>query len=65
MTHTFFEEWVKETLLATSSANVLEAIKELVEELLLPLKKTPMKTFNLKELVHILGKCKYMGFQSV
>jgi hypothetical protein len=43
----------------------MEAGKELVGELLIDPEGTPVRKFDLEELVPILEKCKYMSFPSI
>ena len=43
----------------------MEASKELVGELLIDLEGAPIRKFDLKELVPVLEKCKYMSFPSI
>jgi hypothetical protein len=50
---------------ATNSSIVIEATKELVEELLLRPKGAPSKIFTFKELVPILDKCRYLSLPSI
>jgi hypothetical protein len=56
---------VERTPHATNSSIVIEATKELVEELLLRPKGTPAKTFTFEELVPVLDKCKYISLPSI
>ena len=44
---------------------VIEATKELVEELLLRPKDVSSKTFTFEELVPVLEKCRYMSLPSI
>jgi hypothetical protein len=55
---------VNKTPHVTNSLIVMEATKELVEELLLRPKGALPKTFTFKELVPVLDKCKYMNLPS-
>jgi hypothetical protein len=62
---TLIGEQVERALKATNFAIVMEATKELVEELLLYPKGAPAIKFDLKELVPIVNKCKYMSSPSI
>jgi hypothetical protein len=62
---TFIGEQVKKTSLVKNFAIVMEAIKELIEKLLLGPAGGPQKTFILKELVPVLDTCKYMSLSSI
>jgi hypothetical protein len=64
-TRSLFREQVERTLHATNSAIVMEATKELLEELLLVPQGVPAKTMTFEDLVPILDKCKYMMSLSV
>ena len=59
------EDHVKRTPRATNSTIIMEASKELVGELLIDSKGTPVRKFNLEELVPVLEKCKYMSSPSI
>jgi hypothetical protein len=58
-------EQVDRTPHTTNSSIVMEATKELVEELLLKPEGAPTKTFTFEELVLILDKCKYISSPSI
>jgi hypothetical protein len=62
---TLIEEQVDKTPHATNSSIVMEAMKELVGDLLLRLEGAPLKTFTFEELVSVLDKCKYMSSPSI
>ena len=64
-TYTLLGKQVERTLHATNSKIVMEASKELLEELLLAHQGVPAKTFTFEELVPILDKCKYMTLLSI
>jgi hypothetical protein len=59
------EEQVERTPKATNSAIVMEASKELVDELLINPDRAPVRKYNLEELVPVLEKCKYMSSPSI
>jgi hypothetical protein len=59
------EEQVKRTPKATNSAIVMEASKELVDDLLIDLEGAPVRKYDLEELVPVLEKCKYMSSLSI
>jgi hypothetical protein len=59
------EEQVERTPKATNSAIVMEASKELVGELLIDPEGAPVRKYNLKELVPVLEKYKYMTSPSI
>jgi hypothetical protein len=59
-TRKLIEEQVERTLKATNSAIVMEASKELVDELLIDPEGAPVRKYDLEELVPVLEKCKYM-----
>ena len=61
----FIGEQVKRTPKTTISAIIIEATKELVEELLLDLEGVPTRKFDLEELVPVLDRCKYMSSPSI
>jgi hypothetical protein len=63
-THKLIEEQVKSTPKATNSAIIMEATKELVDELLIDLEGVPARKYDLEELVPIFNKCKYMSSPS-
>ena len=63
--HKLIEEQVKKTSKATNSTIIMEANKELIGELLIDLKGTPIRKYDLEELVLVLEKCKYMSFPSI
>jgi hypothetical protein len=56
---------VERTPNATNSSILMEATKELVEELLLRPEGAPAKTFTFEELVPILDKCRYMSSPNI
>jgi hypothetical protein len=62
---TLLGEQVERTPHATNSSIVMEATKELVEELLLRPVGAPLKTFTFEELVPVLDKCRYMNSPSI
>jgi hypothetical protein len=64
-TRKLIEEQVARTLKATNSAIVMEASKELVDELLIDPEGAPVRKYVLEELVPILEKCKYMSSPSI
>jgi hypothetical protein len=64
-TRTLLGEQVERTPHATNSAIVMEATKELLEELLLVPQGVPAKTMTFEELVPVLDKYKYMTSPSV
>jgi hypothetical protein len=64
-TRKLIEEQVERTPKATNSAIVMEASKELVGELLINPDGTPVRKYDLEELVPILEKCKYMSSPSI
>jgi hypothetical protein len=64
-THKLIEEQVERTPKAINSAIVMEASKELMDELLIDPKRVPVRKYNLEELVHVLEKCKYMSSPSI
>jgi hypothetical protein len=64
-TRKFIEEQVERTPKATNSAIVMEASKELVDELLINPERAPVRKYNLEELVHVLEKYKYMSSPSI
>ena len=59
------QEQVESIPRATNSAIVMEASKELVDELLINPDEMPVQKYNLEELVPILEKCKYMNSRSI
>jgi seryl-tRNA synthetase len=64
-TRKLIEEQVERTPKATNFVIVMEASKELVDELLIDLKGVPVKKYDLEELVPVLEKCKYMSSLSI
>jgi hypothetical protein len=64
-TRKLIEEQVKRTPKATNFAIVMEASKELVDELLINPEGAPVQKYDLEELVPILEKCKYMSSPSI
>jgi seryl-tRNA synthetase len=64
-TRKLIEEQVESTSKATNSAIVMEASKELVGELLIDPEGTPVRKYDLEELVPVLEKCKYMSSPSI
>jgi hypothetical protein len=62
---TLLREQVERTPHATNSSIVMEATKELVEELMLRPELALAKTFTFEELVPILDKCRYMNSPSI
>jgi hypothetical protein len=65
-THTLNGEQVERTLKATNFAIMMEATKEFALELVLHLKDLhPPRNSDLKELVLVLNKCKYMSLLSI
>jgi hypothetical protein len=64
-TRKLIEKQVKRTSKATNSAIVMEASKEFVGELLIDPKGTPVRKYDLEELVPVLEKCKYMNSPSI
>jgi len=56
---------MERTSVATNSSIVLEAMKELVGELLLHLDGVPLKTLNIVELLLVLNKCKYFSSPNI
>jgi hypothetical protein len=59
------EEQVERTPKATNSTIVMEASKELMGELLIDPEGVPVRKYDLKELVPILEKCKYMSSPNI
>jgi hypothetical protein len=59
------EEQVERTPKATNSVIVMEASKVLVSELLINSDGAPVRKYDLKELVPVLEKCKYMSSPSI
>jgi hypothetical protein len=64
-TRKLIEEQVERTPKATNSAIVMEASKELVDELLINPNGAPVRKYDLEELVPVLEKCKYMSSPSI
>jgi hypothetical protein len=64
-TRKLIEEQVKKTPKTTKSAIVMEARKELVDELLIDPEGAPVRKYDLEELVPTLEKCKYMSSTSI
>jgi hypothetical protein len=64
-TRKLIEEHVERTPKATNSTIVMEASKELVDELLIDSKGAPVRKYDLEELLPILEKCKYMNSPSI
>jgi hypothetical protein len=64
-TRKLIEEQVERTPKAITSAIVMEASKELVDELLINPDGVPVRKYNLEELVPVLEKCKYMSSPSI
>jgi hypothetical protein len=64
-TRTLIGQQVKSTPKATNSAIVMDATKELVEELSLDPEGAPARKFDLEELVPVLDKYKYMSSPSI
>ena len=64
-TRQLIEEQVEKTPKATNSAIVMEASKELVNELLINPEGGAVRKFDLEELVPVLEKCKYMSSPSI
>jgi hypothetical protein len=62
---TLREEQADRTPLATNSSIMMEAMKELVEELLLRPEGASAKTFTFEELVPVFDKCRYMSSPSI
>jgi hypothetical protein len=62
---TLLAKKVERILHATNSSIVMEATKELLEELLLRSEGAPAKTFTFEELVPVLDKCRYMSSPSI
>jgi hypothetical protein len=63
-TCTFIGEQVEKPSKVTNST-IMDATKELVEELLLHLKDAPTRNFDLEELVLVFYKHKYMSLLSI
>ena len=59
------QEQVERTSKATKSTIIVEANKELVGDLLIDPEGAPVRKYNLKELVPILEKYKYMSSPSI
>jgi hypothetical protein len=64
-TRKLIEEQVERTPKATNSAIIMKASKELVGELLINPDGALVRKYNLKELVPVLKKCKYMSSPSI
>jgi hypothetical protein len=64
-THKLIEEHVERTPKATTFAIVMEASKELVDELLIDPEGALVRKYELEELVPVLEKCKYMSSPSI
>ena len=64
-TRQLIEEQVERTPKATNFAIVMEASKELVNDLLINSEMAVVQKFNLEELVPILEKCKYMSSPNI
>jgi hypothetical protein len=64
-TRKLIEEQVERTPKATNSAIVMEASKELMDELLINPEGTLVRKYDLEELVPVLEKCKYMSSPSI
>jgi hypothetical protein len=64
-TRKLIEDQVERTPKATNFAIVMEANKELVDELLIDPEGAPVIKFDLEELVLVLEKCKYMSSPSI
>ena len=64
-THKLIEEHVEKTPKTTNSAIVMEASKELVDELLIDPEGALVRKYDLEKLVPILENCKYMSFRSI
>jgi hypothetical protein len=64
-TRKLIEEQVEGTPKATNSAIVMEASKELIGELLIDSEGAPVRKYDLRELVLILKKCKYISSPSI
>ena len=61
----FIEDQVKKTPKATNSTIVMEASKELMDELLIHFEGAPIRKFDLEELVPVFKKYKYMSSPSI
>jgi hypothetical protein len=64
-TRKLIEEQVEKTPKATNYTIVMEASKELMGELLIDPKGVLVRKYDLKELVSVLEKCKYMSSPSI
>jgi hypothetical protein len=64
-TRKFIEEQVERTPKATNFAIVMEANKELVDELLIDPEEALVRKYDLEELVPVLEKYKYMNSPSI
>jgi hypothetical protein len=64
-TRSLLKEQVERTPHTKNSVIVMEATKELLEELLLAPQGVPAKTLTFEELVPVLDKCKYMTSPSI
>jgi hypothetical protein len=58
-------EQIERTPKATNSAIVMEATKDLMDELLIDPKGALVRKFDLEELAPVLDKCKYMNLLSI
>ena len=63
--YTLLGEQVERIPHARNSSIMMEATKELVEELLLRPEGMPAKAFTFEELIPVLDKCKYMSSLSI
>jgi hypothetical protein len=64
-TRKLIEEQVERTPKATNSAIVMEASKELMDELLIDPEEAPVRKYDLEELVPVFEKYKYMSSPSI
>jgi hypothetical protein len=64
-TRKLIEDQIERTSKATNSAIVMEASKELVDELLIDPEEAPARKYDLEELVPVFEKYKYMSFTSI
>ena len=64
-THKLIEEHVKRTPKASNSAIVMEASKELMDEILIDSEGALVRKYDLEELVHVLEKYKYMSSPNI